>query len=357
MNVIDYIKKYGDYSFKEKSFNEVDNVILSLLSYINFSNIVSNNNRNKIRLEDAALDFLTINSNTVIEDVPAVKDAIKVLKEVKSTKRYRDILLYNCKYISSDESQFSCVTFELNKKVVYVGFGGTDKLISGWIEDAKMSYEYPVTAHINAIKYLNRYFMFNRKKIILGGHSKGGNIALVAALECRKNIYKRILNVYSNDGQGLRKEDMLSPRYQDLDSKYVHICPYNSIIGMLLYHDMYYISVDSDKPVGFSHNVTSWQINDDKFQTREVSKFSRILDEGFTKWLDKYSYEDKKEFVESVDKLFKDNGIVTIVDFKKNLKLVFEIAKSAKTMNPKVKEMTTELLKIIVSLNIENRFM
>ena len=69
MNIIDYIKKYGDYSFKEKSFNEVDNAILSLLSYINFSNIVSNNNRNKIRLEDAALDFLTINGNVVIEDL------------------------------------------------------------------------------------------------------------------------------------------------------------------------------------------------------------------------------------------------------------------------------------------------
>ncbi|MBR4830719.1 MAG: DUF2974 domain-containing protein [Bacilli bacterium] len=356
MTIVDYINNYGMYSFSDKSFNEVDNGILSLLAYLNFSSI-TDNNRKKVRLEDAAIEFLSQNRDTVIEDVPAIKEAIKVLDLLKSTKRYRDILIYNCKFNYSNESQFLCITFELNRKLVYVGFGGTDKLVSGWIEDAKMSYEYPVTAHVNAIKYLNKYFRFNRKRIKLGGHSKGGNIALVAALGCKKGIYKRIINVYSNDGQGLRKEDMNTPRYIDLDKKYVHICPYNSIIGMLLYHDPYFISVDTDKPVGFSHNITTWLVEDNHFKTREVSRFSKILDEGFTKWLDKYDYAARKDFVESIDKLMADNGIVTIVDFKKNKKLVFEVAKAAKGMNPIVKEMTMDLLKIIVSLNIENRFM
>ncbi|MBR3490088.1 MAG: DUF2974 domain-containing protein [Bacilli bacterium] len=357
MNVIDYINKYGDYSFKEKSFNEVDNAILSLLAYLNYSDIVSNNNRKKIRLEDAASILLSKIKDVVILDVPAVKEALTVLKVLKSNKRYRDILLYNYKYIYSNESQFSCLTFEINKKYVYVAFEGTDKLISGWIEDAKMSYEYPVKAHINAINYLNKNFRFNRKKIIVGGHSKGGNIALVSALECKKNIYKRIINVYSNDGQGLRKEDLNKKRYSDLKSKYIHICPYNSVVGMLLYQEPYFISVDSDKPVGFSHAVTSWQLDDDHFKTREVSTFSKILYEGFNKWLDNYDYDSRREFVESIGKLLSDNGIVTVVDFKNNTKLAFEVAKDAKNLNPIVKEMTGELLKIIVRLNIENKFM
>ena len=350
-------ENYGDYSFENMPFNEVDNVILSLLSYTNFSDIVSNNNRKKIRLEDASTILLSNVKDMVIEDVPSVKDSLKVLKIIKNTKRYRDILLYNYRYIYSDESQFSCITFELSKRLVYVGFRGTDKLISGWIEDAKMCYEYPVTAHKYAINYLNKYFLFSRKKIILGGHSKGGNLALVAALECKKSIYRRIINVYSNDGQGLRKEDMFTPRYIDLDKKYIHICPYNSIVGMLLYHDMYYISVDSDKPVGFSHNILSWQIDDDHFKTREVSKFSRILDEGFTKWLEKYDYKARREFVDSIGKLLLEHGIITLIDFKKNIKQTIEVIKSAKGLNPIVKSMTTDLIKILITLNIENRFM
>ena len=126
-----------------------------------------------------------------------------------------------------------------------------------------MSYEYPVTAHKYAIDYINKYFRFSTKKIILGGHSKGGNLALVAALECKKSIYRRIINVYSNDGQGLRKEEANSKRYKDLEYKYIHICPYNSIVGLLLYHNMYYISVDADRKPGASHSAISWQVEYD----------------------------------------------------------------------------------------------
>ena len=53
MSILDYIKKYGDMSFKEKTFTEVDNVIFSCLAYINFDGIVSNNFNDKITLEEA----------------------------------------------------------------------------------------------------------------------------------------------------------------------------------------------------------------------------------------------------------------------------------------------------------------
>ena len=39
MSIFDYISKYGDYSFLDKGFNEVDNVILSVLSYVDFDGI------------------------------------------------------------------------------------------------------------------------------------------------------------------------------------------------------------------------------------------------------------------------------------------------------------------------------
>ena len=39
MTLFDYIDKYGDYTFYEKSINEVDNIIFSFLSYVNFHNI------------------------------------------------------------------------------------------------------------------------------------------------------------------------------------------------------------------------------------------------------------------------------------------------------------------------------
>ena len=38
-NMLDYIEEYGNYSFKEKPFNEVDNLIFSQLAYTDFKNI------------------------------------------------------------------------------------------------------------------------------------------------------------------------------------------------------------------------------------------------------------------------------------------------------------------------------
>jgi len=40
--LFEYVEKYGDKDFVEEELNEVDNVILSLVSYIDFTDIVSN---------------------------------------------------------------------------------------------------------------------------------------------------------------------------------------------------------------------------------------------------------------------------------------------------------------------------
>ena len=39
-DIFDYIEKYGDKSFEEKKFNEIDNVIFSQIVYNDFGSIV-----------------------------------------------------------------------------------------------------------------------------------------------------------------------------------------------------------------------------------------------------------------------------------------------------------------------------
>ena len=38
--LFDYVKKYGNCSFKVKKFNEIDAAILSALAYVNFKDLV-----------------------------------------------------------------------------------------------------------------------------------------------------------------------------------------------------------------------------------------------------------------------------------------------------------------------------
>ena len=50
MNLISYIEKYGDLSFKEKEINNIDYLVFGLLSYLDFDGIVSNNSKSKITI-------------------------------------------------------------------------------------------------------------------------------------------------------------------------------------------------------------------------------------------------------------------------------------------------------------------
>ena len=53
-NIIDYMKWRGDLTFAQDSFNEIDNLILSQLVYVELNNIVPGDEEPTISLLDAA---------------------------------------------------------------------------------------------------------------------------------------------------------------------------------------------------------------------------------------------------------------------------------------------------------------
>ena len=55
-NYYNYIEYYGDYTFREREFNEIDNIILSMLIYVNYTGIVSETKEKK-KLSDVAEEF------------------------------------------------------------------------------------------------------------------------------------------------------------------------------------------------------------------------------------------------------------------------------------------------------------
>ncbi len=224
----DYADYYCDYTFEEKEFNEIDNAILAMLAYIDYTGIVSEDSKEKKTLNEVAKEYFSKYTKDDIDNhISGMKTAIYLLKAVSNKKRYKDILLFNYLYEGNSESQFSAVTFDLGNKTYYVAFEGTDALISAWEEDFKMSYKFPVAAHKKAKKYLRKY-TFKNVKLIVGGHSKGGNLALVGSMYTNFLVRWKIKKIYSNDGQGLRDEQINSRRYKRIEKKYVHIISFIS---------------------------------------------------------------------------------------------------------------------------------
>ena len=352
MGILDYINKYGDYSFDDREFNEVDNVILSVLSYIDFDGIVFN--KNKISIKRAGDSYFKIHSKKE-KNITGVRNAIDIFKSIYNKKRYRDLLLYNYVYIGDDSRQFSALSIDINSDTTYISFEGTDQLISGWEEDFKMSYIFPVEAQKQAVRYVNRYFTFSRKKIIIGGHSKGGNLAMVAGMFANFWVKDRIVNIYNNDGPGFRKKEIEGKYFKSIENKIIHIIPNYCIIGLLLRHNDKYKVIKSTKKSIYAHDIATWVIDDNKLKESKLSSFSVFLDNGMIKWLDKYNDDERKNFVESLFMVFDRASIVNLVDILNNKKLILKLIMETKDIDKKTKRMLREFIFVLFSYFKENK--
>ena len=343
MSIFDYVDKYGDYSFKEKEFNEIDNVILSLLSYIDLNGIVD---RDKVKILDVGNKYFNFHYNKEY-NIMGVRNAIDVFKVIYNKKRYQNLDMYNYSYIGDNNSQFSAVCIDLDDNTTYISFEGTDHLISGWEEDFKMSYIFPVECQKNAIRYVNKYFTFSKKKLILGGHSKGGNLALVTGMYSNYFVRKRIINIYSNDGPGLRDKEIISKRYRNIENKLIKIIPNYSIVGLLLRHSDNYKVISSNKKSILAHATVYWEVNDDKFKEEELSDFSKVIDEAMVKWLDKYNDSEKERFVKSLFDIFRECCVNTITEIMNNKKKIIDIISKSRYLDNDNKKMVLDLFSVI----------
>lgn len=349
MNIFRYIDKYGCYSFDEVSFNDIDNLIFSSIVYVDLNNYVSKNRFNKKKIKDVGSEFFT-NYNKKDKNITAIKNGIKVLRYIKNTRRYKDLLLYNYIYIGDFKQQFSAITIEINRHLVYVAFEGTDQLISGWKEDFMMAYKFPVLAQRRAIDYINKYFLFNNKDIIIGGHSKGGNLAMVAGMYANYWIRDRIIKIYNNDGPGFKEEQFESKYYKNIINKLVYIIPNYSIVGLLLEHSDNYIVVKSLKKGIYAHNLANWVVLDNQLYVTQLSSYSKIFDESMKLWLDKYDDNDKMIFVNELFLIFEKVGVVSLLDIIKNKKIILNIIKETSGLNDKIKNMIKDFMYILFDL-------
>lgn len=346
LSIFDYIDKYSVYSFEDVPFNDIDNLIFSSLSYIDFEGIVSINKYNPMTIGNVGKIYFN-SHNKMVNDILAVRQAFKIFRAIYNTSRYRDLLLYNYVYETKPNEQFGAVTIELNKNLVYVSFEGTDQMISGWKEDFMLSYKFPVLSQRKAIDYVNRNFLFRHKKIILGGHSKGGNLAVVAGMYANFFVRDKIIKIYNNDGPGLLREQFESRNYREISNKLVQIVPNDCIVGLLLNHSDNYIIVNSSKTGILAHDITTWLVDEISLNLGEFTKFSKKLDSSLTLWIKKYNKNERERFVESLFKIFDELNIDSFVDIAMKKTLIVKIIIGAKDIDKDTKYMLKECVSLI----------
>lgn len=295
-NIVDYLKWRGDLPLWENAFNEVDNLVLAYLSYYDFQDIVPGvNSAEGITVKEAVEQYFQNK-----EEKNAFLD-YELLEVIAGTKRFGSAILWNYEDIydtDREKTQFAAMHILLGEGITYISFRGTDNTIVGWREDFSMSYE-TVSAQKRAVEYLEKTVESKgTSRYLIGGHSKGGNLAAYGAMMCSGAVQERILRIYMNDSPGFCPVMLDEERYSEIRKKIIRIVPEFSIIGMLFEREEPDRIVGSNAEGVLQHDAMTWQIEGDHFCMAEgLAEKSTIYNEIFDRWIESADMEQRKIFV------------------------------------------------------------
>lgn len=369
MNILDYLETEFS-SFENKSFNVVDSAILSQFCMVRCEGLVpafdpSKPSRTSQNRKPGILAFLSALTKKPAQKASAhparftnllraerysemftglVPERIKsALVGLAASPRFRVFSLQDYLSIFDKETnnQFAAITFiysskDPQKEFAYVGFRGTDTSITGWRENFNMAFTSPVPAQAQALRYLEAVAPSLPNRIYIGGHSKGGNLALYAALKAHPDIQQRIDTVFVHDAPGFKEGAILPEEWQSLEGKINRTIPQESIVGMLMNCPATAHVVQAQEHGFDQHSIFNWDVNIEAsnfIYAGKIADSAQFFNEVFSEWLSSYSDEQAAEIVDALFKAIEVSGISNASElFFGGAKIIPLITKAAQNL-------------------------
>jgi len=313
-NIIDYANEATD-TFENRPFNTVDSLVLSQLAYLNFDGVVPGlgDSSSPLPIHEAVVE----NSNSLYQYVGGSKSNRRLLLAFANSPRFRDTkLAYYVNQIDDKaEKQFSAVTFLLSDNSAYVAYRGTDSTFIGWKEDFNMAFTSPIPSQEEGVAYLNAVADKISCTLKIGGHSKGGNIAVYSSIQCRRPVQDRITHVFSHDGPGFKDEIFQNDGYLILKDRIHKTLPQSSMIGMLLQHQEKYSVVKSNRIWLMQHVPFSWLIDGDDFAyIPSITKRALYMNKTLNQWVNSLDEQKRELFVNTLYQIIQATDAASFYD-------------------------------------------
>ena len=335
--IYDYLNYYKDESFENLPWNMMDNLLCSILSYVPLKSF------NKLKFNE----FINNIKENPIKETDLMRPMVlKVIDIIKNSKRYKDMIIENFINMRDESTQFGVMTIKIND-IKIISFKGTDGSVIGWLENFRLIYTYPTNTHKLAIDYVKNNITVLDNEVYIIGHSKGGNLAMVSAMEQTISKFSKIKQVINYDGPGFRKCEFESDKYKKLLPKLVNIIPTGSYIGTILYNKNYHVVTSSSHAIN-EHYPTSWNIFGTKFVTGKLSIGSKEIIKRTTIEMSKLDENKIKEIIENVFKVFEDR---MSKKGKVSMKELIEVLKSMHNMDKELSSYITIILKTMMSIS------
>lgn len=347
MNILGYMYWRGDVPLSAAPFNAVDNLVLSQLAYVSFAGITRDRLGSMARARLAS-GGLSGNDRQLLELISSSKrlGRARVRRAVERLDEARQM-------------QFAALTLELDDGAACVVFRGTDATLVGWKEDLNMTFADEIPSQAEAVRYLNDSARITRRQLRVMGHSKGGNLALYASINCRPDVRRRIIGVYNNDGPGLSARAMDSVGYRRLDKLTHTFLPQSSVVGILMCPAGRYKVVHAEGSLGIlQHDPYAWQVRRDRFEFEtRLSRASYLADRTIMDWLGGMTPERRREFVDAVYEVLQATNARTLDEIAASWpRSSMSIISALGRLEPETRRHVYEALASLIAAYARNRF-
>ena len=354
MNITEYARRELK-AFEEKEFCEVDSLVLSQFSYLFFDGIVPGTDKFKkgVSIKDI---YCAEYFEKVFNHVRLPEENLKLFSALAASPRFRDVKMnyYVNEIDMSIETQFSAVSYVLDRKTAYIAFRGTGAQAVGWKEDFNMAFLDEVPAQRRAKEYVDTVARKLPKSIMVGGHSKGGNLAVYSAAKCRENVQKRIEAVFSHDGPGFKSLGG-TEQYAAIKDRIRKTVPQSAVIGMLLENQKEFTVIQSTRTGIMQHDPFSWEIKNGSFiKLDSMTQSAKLLDKSLSNWILTLSDEDRARFVDALYKAASAEQGDRIFDFEhikyKDIKAFIE---QTGNLEPDTRKFLLDRIRDLIKLSIK----
>ena len=349
-NMLDYLAWRGDIPLAASPWNEVDGLLMAVLSYLNFHGVQDHRGWT---LEEAKRIDLLIGSTD-----NSFGPRRKMFEAMADSARFGGCRMHHFIALTDPEMsmQFSAMCVDMPDGTMTVAFRGTDNTIVGWREDFNMAYQTRVPAQEAAAYYLKKAASVTNRPLRLAGHSKGGNLAVYAAAHVQEKIRDRIEGIWSYDGPGMNMELSRSEGYQRIQGKIHSYIPQSSIIGLLMEYYRPYTVVRSTARGLEQHDPMTWQIYGGRFEEMEsIDKTAGVVSETLHEWLTNSTPEQRAAFVDTLFRLADNTKATKMSDLlNEKFRSLLKMAGGRKEVEPETRRVFNRLAAQAVTLGVGN---
>lgn len=338
-DLIDFIREYSEDNFLRENNCEMLSFLGCELAYFDWNKCKYMGIKNHM-IPISSLKNCDVSNNKFAEDVWNALTNNEILLNSKVGYFREELDLKR-------NMQYAVITIEING-INYICFRGTDTTIAGWKEDMDFGYEKAIPSQKLALEYIKKVSKKLKGKIVVSGHSKGGNLAIFASAFAPDSIKNRINSIISLDGVGFRNSFYASKEYDSIRRKTTKIVPYHSFVGLLLGNDRKTkFKVIDARSYGFAqHDLSNWKVEDNDFVAKKaVGNRQKTLARNVNLWIYNFKKDEARKLMNTLYSITNGYDMVDIKDVvKKPISLFNATAKKFFESDSKNRKEATKIV-------------